>query len=463
MASIRHAAALLCLFLSSCKSNNDDKGEIKPLPSERFTAQSTLPSHFNARDVSNKPTIVLSKILKVNGATPVADQSQDCAASLQQNYPPSVFCIYSNRDTVIAAAQGTRLHFKANSFVSEKSGAAIDGPVTIEVKEYYRMPDILLAGLATQSGDALLESGGMLHITASSKGETCNLKTGADYAIIMPAKDKKNDMKMFYGVPVNAEQLDWQLPEERIIYKTRTYEGVYATYFDIIRKRLIYPDSAKQQNIQGTTEIGFHVCPDGIFENPVVVASSGNRLLDEAAMTAVSASRISRRSKGINKPVNFVMPIDFGGKMSVFTKGKRTEIYYAVSKETIYHSGTADEVTRYLFSASKLGWINCDRFYESKEPKVVCMIKEQEADLPFTEVKLVFKNMKSVLNGTRTSKGFHFTNVPQKEPVTIVGIRYDHKKLFLAMKDTVTSSVPITALSYQPVTTEELKERLEKL
>lgn len=51
-----------------------------------------------------------------------------------------------------------------------------------------------------------------------------------------------------------------------------------------------YPESALQLNQTGTVKVGFLLQPDGQVRNVIVLASSGNNHLDQAALSAVQAT-----------------------------------------------------------------------------------------------------------------------------------------------------------------------------
>jgi hypothetical protein len=85
------------------------------------------------------------------------------------------FSMDPEEETSITGKEGTVITFPANAFVDEE-GMAPAGPVKIDLKEYYGIREILAAKLQTKAGDKLLESGGMLHIEATSGGKKLKLK-----------------------------------------------------------------------------------------------------------------------------------------------------------------------------------------------------------------------------------------------------------------------------------------------
>jgi hypothetical protein len=121
---------------------------------------------------------------------------------------------------------------------------------------------------------------------------------------------------------------------------------------------------------------------------------------------------------------------------------------------------TKRDITRYLFNASKLGWINCDRFINNKKTKVKFKIKVGKgADI---DVKMIFKNFKAVLPGNFENENYNFKKVPIDEPVVIYAIKYENGQYYMALQNTITSSKN-TSLIFEKVSLLRLKENIKAL
>ena len=121
---------------------------------------------------------------------------------------------------------------------------------------------------------------------------------------------------------------------------------------------------------------------------------------------------------------------------------------------------TKRDITRYLFNASKLGWINCDRFINSKKTKIKFKIKVgKETDI---DVKIIFKNFKAVLPGKFEKENYIFSNVPIDEPVIIYAIKYEGGQYYMALQDAIISSKN-TSLIFEKVSLSRLKESIKAL
>jgi len=109
--------------------------------------------------------------------------------------------------------------------------------------------------------------------------------------------------------------------------KVEGLSGLYASdskglfskndYYDMVRMKIeaskIYPESARSRMVEGKVTVKFAVTLDGQVSSVSVSTSSGNRLLDQAAVKAVSdASPFSRPPGSLfNKPLRMEITITF--------------------------------------------------------------------------------------------------------------------------------------------------------
>lgn len=128
---------------------------------------------------------------------------------------PQFFTINNTQDTTIVCAENTKITIRANSFALAKSGKEVSGKITIAAKEYYSVSDIILGRLSTTSNGKLLETGGMLHITATSDNEKCDLRNGKAIEIEFPRKKEKTGMQLFTGNWKN-DQINWNVDQESV-------------------------------------------------------------------------------------------------------------------------------------------------------------------------------------------------------------------------------------------------------
>ncbi|MBC7864531.1 MAG: hypothetical protein IAF38_16270 [Bacteroidia bacterium] len=89
-----------------------------------------------------------------------------------------------------------------------------------------------------------------------------------------------------------------------------------------------------------------------------------------------------------------------------------------------YEEGTYFQ-DAYVMESTKLGWINCDRFPDIKEPVDIFVNADTSNS---NSVALIFRNMKSVLPGYKYSNKFtEFHRLPKGEDVTVIAYRINKK------------------------------------
>jgi len=151
-------------------------------------------------------------------STPEADASApaDTASMtelrqfLQAALPaPQQFTIRPGRDTMLLGSQGTQLLLPANAWDLPDSVTTVQ----LSVREFYSTADLVLADLNTMAGDQLLETGGMLQITATAAGQPVSLRPNRSVHLRLPAKRAKPGMQTFSGTVQGPDHhIDWQLP-----------------------------------------------------------------------------------------------------------------------------------------------------------------------------------------------------------------------------------------------------------
>lgn len=393
----------------------------------------------------------------------------------QFDKPSQTFTLKANEDKTITCKEGTKITVKSNSFVIE-SGKPVTNNIKIHVKEYYKTSDILLANLTTTSNNDILETGGMIYIEAFSNGEKCQLRKGTTIEIAFPATDKKDDMQLFSG-NWNSDKINWTLEETKTVDEKEISDAVFSIVetmpefpggqqklMEYISGNVRYPRIAMENGIQGTVYIGFVVNENGETEN-IRVLRGVDPSLNEAAISVVEQMPkwAPGKQRGEFVKVNMTIPIRFslGGEGFNTNNIEYTEEFEKQVNDDNLSETKMSEVSQYLFSTSKLGWINCDRFYRDNNPKVDFFVnigKSKQVD-----IKIVFNNINSILTGSTKDNKYSFNNVPTGHSVTLVALKYENDQYYLAIKRTKISRDGEPPLDFEPVTMARLKTEMEKL
>lgn len=389
----------------------------------------------------------------------------------QLDKPAQTFTLKANEDKTITCKEGTKITIKSNSFVNE-SGKTVTGEIKFQVKEYYKTSDILLANLTTTSNNDILETGGMLHIEAFSKGEKCQLKKEATIEIAFPTKEKKDDMQLFNG-QWNKETINWTVESTtdlNKVYSSATvdeipsFPGGEKKMMEFLSKQIKYPQSALEQGIQGVVYIGFIVSRDGTLEN-IRVLRGVHPTLDEPALSAVKQMPKWKpgKQKGEYVNVQFALPVNFRSRDGEFNTNNVQYAKDFESKTTDENLQEAEisEISQYIFSTSQLGWINCDRFYKDNSPKIDYFVNI--GNVKNVDIKIVFNDINSILTGWMNQGKYTFNSVPTGHKVTLVALKYENDQYYLAVTETTITKDRKPSLVFEQVTMARLKTEMEKL
>ncbi len=423
------------------------------------------------------------------------------------SFPVNEFTIDPNNDTTLFGKQGTRLFIEKETFQFE-DGSSVTGPVKMELKEFYRISDILLADLYTRSDDKILETGGMLNLAATSEGKPVALKSGKKIVVHFPKKeDSYKKMDLFYAdkSATDSSVANWNVDTVNLVKKTLKL-GSYgyewpemddSTGYDFIPKG--YVDTGYYWN-----PIDFYVSAHNFTEETKKeiesslnktksegLASSFNNYGAECEMMITTQgkirdpkvnSRISAKAKaeliafiknipileaGKNKYGKVIERKGFffisGGNIIPLYKTSEDYVksfnnkYSKFEKRPIRNMDDA-ELEYYVFSVGKLGWINCDRFWNEQQTTDLMVDAGKN-----TKVKMIFKDIDGVLLGKEEDGKYTFSKVPIGREVTIFALQNVNGQLQTAFKETKISSSTVKGLEFKETTLATLKQELEKL
>ncbi|UOG74932.1 energy transducer TonB [Hymenobacter tibetensis] len=368
---------------------------------------------------------------------------------------------------------------------------------------------MVLNNLSTRAGEQLLETGGMLQLEASStSGQICALREGVQLLLRMPTSRPQPDMQLFKGIKTtSSEQLDWQAPRPQAVVGLMESTDIQPPKFvggsgvlrQQLRKGIDYAPSLRRQlkamrpskpNRRELRRLSRNLGQPvlAVMHVRITIAENGQVLTPEAqggvyssdlqaeVLSAVRAlPRWSpARWLGVATPSTCTITVrftangkilvdDYYDKLEAIRQLKAADFVQAFERQftgsTLSQASTGG-ISNYLFSAAQLGWINCDRFINSSEPLITFAVSEDDAD---TDIKLVFKNKRSVLAGERVGFQTRFRSVPQNEPATIIAIKQRNGTTYLASLETILSDRTEENLAFRPVSMVELKEEIARL
>jgi hypothetical protein len=121
----------------------------------------------------------------------------------------SVLKLSGDGAQTIAGVKGTQISIPADAFVLPDGTPVKNSDVQITMGEFNSFSDAIFNKLSTQSNGQMLESGGMMKITATYNGQELKLKDAQSLQVAMPSMNIQPGMTVFTGVKNAQGNIDW--------------------------------------------------------------------------------------------------------------------------------------------------------------------------------------------------------------------------------------------------------------
>ena len=423
-------------------------------------------------------------------------------------FPINEFRIKSNSDTTLFGKQGTRIFIGTETF-QFSNGELVTDSINIELKEFYKKSDIVLAELSTESNGKLLETAGMINVKAFVNGREIEIRPDKRIVVHFPKERYSyKKMNLFYAdnsatdTSVTNWNIDtinlikrtlklgsfgWQYPSQNdsTEYNFTPNNFVDTGYFwnpiDFYVKSYNFSEKTikeieKTKNINNRknfsdwndygVECEMFISTKGYIKSPKVLTHLSSRGKREILKFLRNLPQLE---PGKNKHGEIIerkgyLFIESGSIIPLY----ETDEEYAKSFDEKYSKFENSpikiideaEINYYIFSVGKLGWINCDRFIEF-EDKIDLIVNIDES--PDNKLKLVFNEIDGVLKPKVKEGKYIFNQVPVGQKATIIGIKNTDNKLLTAIEEITISEKPIKDLKYSEITLSELRKKLDEI
>jgi len=114
-----------------------------------------------------------------------------------------------------------------------------------------------------------------------------------------------------------------------------------------------------------------------------------------------------------------------------------------------------------VLNSKKLGWINCDRFYNDNSPRIDVIVKYTGTFAP--NVVLVFEDINSVLPYSyREDNKLVFKNIPSDKNIVFVGLykSKDNDKILFAQKRTKSKDGLVESITFEELSATEVQQKM---
>lgn len=386
--------------------------------------------------------------------------------------PAQKFTVNPAEPISVRGEKGTRIMFDAGSFVT-KAGLPVNEPIQLHLKECYGLGEMLAEDITTTIGTDILESKGALYVSATTlSGKPVELAEGSSYDVVFPFNTREKGFSFYYGDFDNKGNIAWSAEpadkKGKIVIDAPVFEFAGADFQQYMFSRLEFPDEARRNEIASEVDVEFMIDEDGRVNN---VGVTGNYKMFKDAV-----------SKAFDNVPNWT-PATSGGKpiavvsrMKVtFNTRSRNQVSVDYSPNNITALAGLKEKdqknrkdinnclatnTCSLKSFKRMGWFTCAKVVANNaQPKADVVVTSDT----YTDVKLVLKKHKSIINAKNAIGVSRFDGVQQGTQVYIVGIRHQNGKTFFAFQPATLQAQNVVQLKWEAVTAEQLRASLLKV
>ena len=434
------------------------------------------------------------------------DNIEDLFALLKQE--PQQYCINPTRDTVLVGEQGTILYFKANSIAVPKG---IDTCVVICLTEMFRKSDMILNNVTTLANGKILESQGMIKVEAKVGGASLDLNKGSDYIVMIPTDTIVPGLSVFNGdeahdmlnwlVNTNAdlrnftpEMLigcgDWlcgylqgcsrckymfNKPANFFCRCKRVDEGFRGIFSNAQHQRnrsfrncqrILRKTERQNRKIDRQIKKGnFNPTAfTGIDTNSPTIDYSFDRcqrIID--LFKKYGVDNIAALVDAINQPMYEKYGVTNINDLKEALRKEEQEKKEARLRDMEFKYNdkniSFEDLNYYIYNQNALGWSNIDKIIGNNNQVEFKVNLNASED---TNVKLVFKNVRSVVPAFIKNGKYVFEKIPGGMEATLIIIQYKNDKVYMAFQDITTSNDKIE-VEFKEYTLEELKAKLKEL
>ena len=136
------------------------------------------------------------------------------------------FTIPTNQSYLITAKNGSEVTIPKDAFMDANGRLISNKNVEISIDEALSAKDGLLQMLTTQTTDGeMLESGGMINISASLNNQPLQLRPGKNVEVSLPSETVEDDMSVFTGERDANGLMKWQLTKDKFANSNQNVKG----------------------------------------------------------------------------------------------------------------------------------------------------------------------------------------------------------------------------------------------
>jgi hypothetical protein len=384
-----------------------------------------------------------------------------------------IFTASGSGISVITGNKGLKLTI--NPWMLEKEdGSAVDGKIAVSMIELTNSEDLFRCNAATLSNGRLLASGGSYFVSLECNGQKLRLKNGRSLKVEFPHL-KNREMELFYGNRDTSGNMNWVSADQPLIFNL---EGNYTAYnppfpdtalktpfkskyqlYDSLNNSVIFAGKATtlDKMVESLQKKGIDKNIDTVYLNPADYGLNNYRFdgfrfrnMFWKKYRVMPCKEIEMVKEARAKEIEFNHKRDSANK-------KYNEEWNKMAEENTF----TNQLQKYYEPAAitKLGWINCDRFYNDPQNSSVPL------DLPITyngsriEYFLMYKSINGLTGGILKKDNndqYILKNLPQGQEVTFMAFIKNEGRIMQCREDFVIKNSTSIKLNFKSITMEEM-------
>jgi hypothetical protein len=414
----------------------------------------------------------------------------------QLRKPEQHFSINNQRDTLLNGIEGTALFIPAGTFDSKER-------VQLTLTEYYSYADIITHQLSTCSNGAPLVTGGMIHLTASAKGQELNIRPSKAIRWFVPdTAASLSQMQLFNGVTNTNQTRRQLLNEERDTMVFQNNQGLVNwlpnemaftnTYFTTLVRVLDLRNEPYKSRSTRRGIIGkFYIDPNSNLNRAEISQQMKERFGYQGVVV-----RKQREGRGLlykltpgflrrKKERPYSQPLGDSAWIdpAIARAYRLTPTDTLISRNTsvgmsyqgirmaspvkgfdtlLSNSNLNNLAKRYSVDIRELGWINCDRFFRDNSPRIDYIVNLSDTAKNYFTL-LVFDDLKSMINGTVSGNRVLFSGMPLGKKARLISVGIRDGKPISVMEPVTISRQVLEGLKFEETSAPAFKEEVSTL
>ncbi len=427
------------------------------------------------------------------------DQENECLRLLEKTRSPESHHFQApHRPLVVIGEEGTELLIPADAFLYP-DGTPVTTDVEILLTEVANKPELILSNLPTVSNGRMLVSGGVIKIEAIADGKQLHLASGKSVLVNFPGGYVK-DMQLFKGQYDASGTMNWvpmtDAPNAGAHPMAKLDPGKDLAMPLFLDYGKVNPTTFKFADAEHTA-VGYITA---MLQTGYKCVGNDRVYLEmktDESGRVISAKTLTGRNpcyrlaiEEIAKTLQFDLAIGNTTTRQFYLEVSPNLPSHGTEGENMYASlaGNSDafnnpqvlaamkeymeeekaqNFAKNAFAVTDLGWVNCDRFYNEKGPRVsvvASVINENMQNK--AKAFLVFDELNAVIEGHLGPKGqFTFENIPEGMKAKVVAIGYSAAAGGAYMKTTnvVTKGGNVASITMAKISESDLKQAMASL